>query len=136
MHWLPSFHHPRARNHHSCYMITNTQHEPGSTAVSFTPTTNRDKGSQPPPCRPFQPYNKSVTLGHTYTLECRKLGFNQALPEGVQTVDAKALPTAEETAGLWLCAWAPISLRTCLSQDLSSDFVGARYHGTISQSQL
>ena len=42
-------------------MVVNTQHEPESATVSFAPMTNRDKGSQPPPIRPFQPY-KLVTL--------------------------------------------------------------------------
>ena len=41
-------------------MVVVTQHEPESAAVSFAPMTNRDKGSQPPPIRPFQPY-KLVT---------------------------------------------------------------------------
>ena len=45
-------------------MITNTQHEPESTAVSLTLLTNSDKGSQPPPSvkpsRSFEPY-KFVT---------------------------------------------------------------------------
>ena len=67
-------------------MVVNTQHEPESAAVSIAPMTNRDKGSQPPPIRPFQPY-KLVTLGHTYTLECRERGFKQALRASVQTID-------------------------------------------------
>jgi len=52
-------------------MITNTQHEPESTAVSFTLLTNSDKGSQPPPgvnkpSRSFEPY-KFVTQPLTTT---------------------------------------------------------------------
>ena len=55
-------------------MITNTQHERESTAVSFTPMTNRDKGSQPPPIRPFQPY-KFVTLQLNVALLCYILHY-------------------------------------------------------------
>lgn len=51
---------PRARIRNTCNMVVNTQHEPGSAAVSFTPMTNRDKGSQSPPIRPFPTY-KFVT---------------------------------------------------------------------------
>ena len=43
-------------------MVVNTQPEPESAAVSFALMTNRDKGSQSPPIRPFQPY-KLVTAG-------------------------------------------------------------------------